>query len=81
MRKRQKEWDDKLAGYERVDHFTVQPRDFTKNIVDHEAEYDIKFFDLVRKHSPEVQPWFYCRMGREGPRPADRSRDKCPAGR
>ncbi len=57
--KRQKEWDDKLAGYQRIDHFTVQPRDFTNNNVDHEADYAIRFFDLVRKHSPEMQPWFY----------------------
>jgi hypothetical protein len=57
--KRQKEWDAKLAGYKRIDHFTVQPRDFTKNGVDHEADYAIRFFEVVRKHSPEVQPWFY----------------------
>src|SRR4051794_36770371 len=37
--KRQKEWDAKLAAYKRIDHFTVQPRDFTKNSVDHEADY------------------------------------------
>ncbi len=39
--KRQKEWDAALASYKRIDHFTVQPRDFSKNSVDHEAEYDI----------------------------------------
>jgi hypothetical protein len=57
--KRQKEWNGTLAGYKRIDHFTVQPRDFTGNSVDHEAEYAIKFFDLIRKHSPQMQPWFY----------------------
>lgn len=57
--KRQKEWDAKLAGYKRIDHFTVQPRDFTKNSVDHEADYAIRFFEVIRKHSPEMQPWFY----------------------
>ena len=57
--KRQKEWDDKLAGYTRIDHFTVQPRDFTGNNVDHEADYAIRFFEVIRKHSPEMQPWFY----------------------
>jgi hypothetical protein len=57
--KRQQEWDTKLAGYQRIDHFTVQPRDFTKNSVDHEAEYAIRFFELIRKHSPEMQPWYY----------------------
>ena len=57
--KRQKEWDTKLAGYKHIDHFTVQPRDFTKNSVDHEADYAIRFFEVIRKHSPEMQPWFY----------------------
>lgn len=57
--KRQKEWDDKLAGYTRIDHFTVQPRDFTGNSVDHEADYASRFFEVIRKHSPEMQPWFY----------------------
>jgi hypothetical protein len=57
--KRQKEWDTKLADYQRIDHFTVQPRDFTNNSVDHEAEYAIRFFELIRKHSPQMQPWFY----------------------
>jgi hypothetical protein len=57
--KRQQEWDKKLAGYKRIDHFTVQPRDFTKNSVDHEADYAIRFFELIRKHSPQMQPWFY----------------------
>jgi len=57
--KRQKEWDTKLAAYKRIDHFTIQPRDFTKNNVDHEAEYAIRFFEVIRRHSPEMQPWFY----------------------
>jgi hypothetical protein len=57
--KRQEEWDKKLAAYKRIDHFTVQPRDFTKNSVDHEAEYAIRFFELIRKHSPDMQPWYY----------------------
>jgi hypothetical protein len=57
--KRQKEWDGHLAAYKRIDHFTVQPRDFVKNSVDHEADYAIRFFEVVRKHSPEMQPWFY----------------------
>jgi Chitobiase/beta-hexosaminidase C-terminal domain len=36
--KRQKEWDGHLAAYKGIDHVTVQPRDFTKNSVDHEAD-------------------------------------------
>jgi hypothetical protein len=57
--KRQKEWDAKLASYKKIDHFTIQPRDFTKNSVDHESEYAIRFFELIRKHSPDMQAWFY----------------------
>lgn len=71
--KRQKEWNDKLAGYKRIDHFTVQPRDFTKNSVDHEAEYAIRFFDVIRKHSPEMQPWFYAEwVEKNRARPTDK---------
>jgi hypothetical protein len=71
--KRQPEWNAKLGSYKRIDHFTVQPRDFTKNSVDHEAEYDIKFFDVIRKHSPEMQPWFYAEwVERQRFRPTDK---------
>ena len=51
----------------RVDHLTVQPRDF--NIAE-EADYDIKFFRMARRKTPEVQPWLYCEwteMKRERP--------------
>ena len=40
----------------RVDDLTVQPRDFN---VEEEADYSIRFFDLLRRKSPEVQPWLY----------------------
>lgn len=80
--KRQDEWDKKLAAYKKIDHFTVQPRDFnpqkdektktTKYDVDREAENDIRFFELVRKHSPEMQPWFYAEWVEKGRgRPTD----------
>ncbi len=49
-------WEKNLAKVTKVDHFTVQPRDPD---VDHEAKYDILFFDLIRKKFPELQPWFY----------------------
>lgn len=39
-----------------IDHFTVQPRQMD---VAEEAKYELLFFDLVRKKSPDVQPWLY----------------------
>ena len=53
-------WKPTLDMYKRVDHFTVQPRDFN---LDQEVEHDIKFFNLVREKSPDFQPWLYMRMG------------------
>jgi len=40
-----------------LDHVTVQPRDFD---IAEEAGYDIKFFNMAREKSPDVQPWLYC---------------------
>ncbi len=54
---RRETWDKLLAGMARIDHFTVQPRDFK---IDEEADHDIRFFNLIRKHSPDFQPWLYC---------------------
>lgn len=42
---------------EKLDHITVQPRDFD---IAEEASYDIKFFNMAREKSPDVQPWLYC---------------------
>ena len=71
--KRQKEWDGHLAALPKIDHFTIQPRDFAKNSVDHEAEYAVKFFEAIRKHSPEMQPWFYAEwVEKDRRRPTDR---------
>jgi hypothetical protein len=50
------EWTQALGSMSRIDHFTVQCRDFD---VDHEAKHDILFFNLIRAKSPDVQPWFY----------------------
>jgi hypothetical protein len=73
--KRQKEWDDKIAAYKQIDHFTVQPRDFTNNSVDHEADYAIHFFEVIRKHSPEMQPWFYSEwVEKKRARPTDQGK-------
>jgi hypothetical protein len=48
----QKTWN----SVARVDQLTVQPRDFN---VAEEADYCIRFFNLVREKTPEVQPWLY----------------------
>jgi Chitobiase/beta-hexosaminidase C-terminal domain/Fn3 associated len=53
---RKAEWEKTLAKLSRIDHFTVQPRDF--NIAE-EADYDKRFFEVVRRISPDVQPWLY----------------------
>ena len=69
--KRRDAWDKMLAGIKRIDHFTVQPRDF--NIAE-EADYDIRFFDVIRKHSPDMQPWFYCEwVEKNRQRPTDKA--------
>ena len=57
----------------KIDHFTIQPRDFNKNSVDREAEHAVKFFEAARKHSPDVQPWFYAEwVEKDRKRPTDR---------
>ena len=50
------EWTQALEAIPKIDHFTVQPRDFDAA---NEAKYDILFFNLIRAKSPDVQPWFY----------------------
>lgn len=50
-------WEGLWNGMPHVDHLTLQPRDFN---IDEEAGYDIKFFNLVRQKSPNMQPWLYC---------------------
>src|SRR6185437_1488540 len=62
-------WKKTLGSFAKIDHFTVQPRDFN---IAREAEYDIKFFDVIRGHSPDVQPWFYTEWVEKGrQRPTD----------
>ena len=65
-------WNKALADLGTVDHFTVQPRNFD---IAREAGYDIKFFNLVREKSPDVQPWFYCEwVEKERRRPTDQAK-------
>jgi Chitobiase/beta-hexosaminidase C-terminal domain/Fn3 associated len=68
--KRKATWDKMLAATPRIDHFTCQPRDFN---IAQEADYDIRFFNLIRKHSPDFQPWLYCEwVEKNRQRPSDK---------
>ncbi len=50
-------WEQIYASvHHPLDHFTMQPRDFD---VDEEVAYELKFLNLVREKSPDVQPWLY----------------------
>jgi hypothetical protein len=50
------DWHQALDPIARIDHFTLQPRQMD---VVQEAKYDLLFLDLIRKKSPDVQPWLY----------------------
>jgi Chitobiase/beta-hexosaminidase C-terminal domain len=70
LAQRMENWDKLLAGMPRIDHFTAQPRDFK---IEEEADYDIRFFNLIRKHTPDFQPWLYCEwVEKERQRPTDK---------
>jgi hypothetical protein len=72
LNKQKEKWEKSLADLGRIDHFTVQPRDFD---IAREADYDVKFFNLVREKSPDVQPWFYCEwVEKERRRPTDQGK-------
>lgn len=67
---RKRDWRVALEVLERIDHVTLQPRDFD---VAQEAQFARRFLDLIRAHSPEVQPWLYAEwVERERPRPSDK---------
>jgi len=69
--KQRDNWKKSLTELGRIDHITVQPRDFT---IGREARYDINFFNLVREKSPDVQPWFYCEwVEKNRMRPTDKA--------
>ncbi|MEP6671254.1 MAG: chitobiase/beta-hexosaminidase C-terminal domain-containing protein [Chthoniobacter sp.] len=67
---RKREWGIDWDILRRIDHLTLQPRDF--NIAE-EAQSDRQFIDLVRTKTPEVQPWLFVEwVEKERPRPSDR---------
>jgi hypothetical protein len=64
------EFWDKVDKLDKIDAFTIQPRDFN---LDREIAAEVNFLKLFRKKSPDLQPWLYCEwveMARQ--RPSDR---------
>lgn len=53
-----------------IDHIFTQPFHGHDRSIANEVEYSGKFFDLCRKHSPDVQAWLYVQW--PGPRFQDR---------
>jgi hypothetical protein len=53
---RKADWEKLMALLPRIDHLTFQPRDFD---IAREAEYDVRFLNLLRKAAPDLQPWLY----------------------
>ena len=71
MTQQTERWEKLFKSLPRIDHVTVQPRDFN---VAQEADYDIRFFNAIRKHFPDVQPWFYAEWVEQGrQRPTDKA--------
>ena len=67
LKKGMTHWDDFWPKVTTVDILTLQPRDFD---IDEEAGYEIKFINLFRQKSPDLQPWIYCEwteMARQRP--------------
>jgi hypothetical protein len=71
LQQRKRDWEIIWGVLDRIDHLTVQPRDFN---LAQEAEYDLRFFDLVRTKTPGVQPWLFAEwVERERLRPTDQA--------
>jgi hypothetical protein len=43
-----------------IHHLTTQPFGGHNRSIQNEAEYSGRFFDLCRKHNPQVRHWLYC---------------------
>ena len=70
LTQRKRDWTVALGVLEKIDHVTLQPRDFK---IEQEADYARRFLDLLRAHSPAVQPWLYTEwVERERARPSDK---------
>jgi len=67
---RKREWDANMKVLSRIDDVTLQPRNFH---IEEEAENDRQFIDLIRAHTPDVQPWLMVEwVERERERPSDK---------
>jgi hypothetical protein len=53
---RKDDWEKLKARLPRIDHLTFQPRDFN---LAQEVDHEVKFLNLLRKVSPDLQPWLY----------------------
>ena len=71
LQQRKRDWDIALGVLDKVDHVTLQPRDFD---VAREVDYERKFLGLVREKSTDVQPWLVAEwVERERQRPTDQA--------
>lgn len=69
LQQRKRDWTVALGVLDKVDHLTLQPRDFN---LAREVDFERKFLALVREQSPEVQPWLVAEwVERERQRPSD----------
>jgi Chitobiase/beta-hexosaminidase C-terminal domain len=68
------EWEKDLQSFSELSHFTLQPRDFDLN---QEADYDVRFLNVIRSKWPSVQPWLYAEWVEfDRHRPTDRGTEK-----
>jgi hypothetical protein len=67
---RKREWGVLWSLFPRIDHLTLQPRDFN---ISEEATFDRQFIDLARGKTADVQPWLFAEwVERERLRPTDK---------
>jgi len=70
QQQRKREWGVSLGVLHRIDHLTLQPRDFN---IPREAQYDQQFIDAARQMTADVQPWLFAEwVERDRPRPSDK---------
>jgi hypothetical protein len=65
-------WEKTLTDLKKIDHFTIQPRDFD---LAREADHDVRFLNEVRKKAPDFQPWLYVEwVEKNRGRPSDKGK-------
>ncbi|MDR3613274.1 MAG: chitobiase/beta-hexosaminidase C-terminal domain-containing protein [Candidatus Obscuribacterales bacterium] len=74
--KRKDVWTKTIGELSRIDHFTLQPRDFN---IAREAQYDQNFLNIAREISPSVKTWLYAEwVEYERKRPTDLGTEASP---